>query len=910
MSVQTGRRIRRRLAALLFSIPLAAACNDDPTPPAPLVVGSMSAVSRTTFEGPAGEALGEAVVVQVTSTTGEAMPGQAVTFTTEGGGEAIPSGAITDAAGRAATSWILGTVAGANTLTARVEGAAPVTFSATGRAGAASQMVYAAAGEPQTAVAGTAVATRPAARVTDRHGNPIGGQTVTFAVTGGGGTITGPNAVATDGQGIATIGGWTLGSALGTNTLTALHPSTPPLVFIASGVTGPPASVTAQAGMNQTVTVMGAVPVPPQVLVRDAQGNPVQGADVTFAVATGGGTVSGAAQTTNVQGIATVGTWILGPTVGQQTLSATVGNLQPVFFAATAGAGSPASMTRLESPAQTADVNTAVAVRPAVIVRDAWDNPVRGANVTFTVTSGGGTATGVQQVTDSLGVARVGSWTTGSVEGVNTLAASAPGLGFVTFTTTTVNPALQRARQMLQNLRMINYSPVDAGWEDMWLMWQPGQLAQDFARIRDLGFNTVRLSVSVRAFGFPGLYPTLQPRLEQAIAIAHNAGLRVQLTLFEGLRDLQYIQFGRDWASAVLAPYRNDPRIAYIDVSPGVEPGNVQTRDWLRAIVPHVKSLAGDIPVTASFRTTYGTAAQIQALRTAGVGVDFFDIHYYGWADMAMHHLRAAQNAAGTTPIYVSRAGWPTGIDLEGEYLLPGVAGSEEAREAIQDQYYRILYRTTRTLNMPNPAPWMFADVSIEGVPETLPGDREFERTMGILREDYSLKPAAVTIRAINNGAEISTSFNSSFEFADAFGVPTVWRTDGPALFMRDDTTSTHGSASGRLSWSGFTSEPTVPAIYTTPITLPVPGSTYQLSAKVRGENIHSDVRIMLEWLSVEDFVIATSSHLQQFVASTEWTLASVTGTMPASAASVRIRFELPQNFGGTLWVDDVRFQQ
>jgi adhesin/invasin len=80
---------------------------------------------------------------------------------------------------------------------------------------------------------------------------------------------------------------------------------------------------------------------------------------------------------------------------------------------------------------------TNVTIQPTVRVTDASGNPVVGAAVTFAVTSGGGMAAGLNQVTDALGLAAVGSWTLGS-GAPNTLTATVTGTGItgnpVTFT--------------------------------------------------------------------------------------------------------------------------------------------------------------------------------------------------------------------------------------------------------------------------------------------------------------------------------------------------------------------------------------------------------------------------------------------------------------------------------------------
>jgi len=80
---------------------------------------------------------------------------------------------------------------------------------------------------------GATVTDRPSVIVRDQSESPLGGVTVTFAVTSGGGSLTGASAV-TDASGIATVGSWTLGSAIGSNTLTASTGSLPPVTFTAT----------------------------------------------------------------------------------------------------------------------------------------------------------------------------------------------------------------------------------------------------------------------------------------------------------------------------------------------------------------------------------------------------------------------------------------------------------------------------------------------------------------------------------------------------------------------------------------------------------------------------------------------------------------------------------------------------
>ena len=286
-----------------------------------------------------GSAVAIAPSVKVTDGNGNPVAGVAVTFAiASGGGSITGANATTDASGIAQVgSWTLGTAAGPNTLTATSAGltGSPVTFTATGVTGAAGNLTIV-SGDGQSAVAGSDVAVAPSVKVTDANGNAVAGATVTFTVATGGGSVTGGTAT-TNGNGIATVGSWRLGTAAGTNTLTAASGALPPVTFTATGTVGAAALIAINAGNNQSATAGTVVAIPPSAKVTDSNGNVVAGAAVTFAVASGGGSITGASTTTNGNGVATVGSWTLGSSAGPNTLTAALSGVagQSVTFSAT-----------------------------------------------------------------------------------------------------------------------------------------------------------------------------------------------------------------------------------------------------------------------------------------------------------------------------------------------------------------------------------------------------------------------------------------------------------------------------------------------------------------------------------------------------------------------------------------------
>jgi len=308
--------------------------------------------------------------VQVVDASNSPMAGLTVTFavTLGGGGLSHPSGP-TNGSGVTTIEWTLGATPGqAQQVQASLTGlgVAPVTFVATATAGPPASVVKLGV-DGQTAATNNPVSTPPAVQVLDSYGNHVPGIVVTFVASAGGGTVSG-GAPHTDADGVATVGRWTLGPAAGENTLTATVAgsgiSGNPVSFTATAVQpGAPASMAAGPGDGQTGLAGFALNVAPAVVVRDAASFPVPNVAVTFAVASGGGSVTGANATTGSDGVATVGGWTV--QLGMNTLTATAtgsgitGN--PVTLAATG-----------VNPSYHIDVRYLTAVTPAQ--REAFDN--------------------------------------------------------------------------------------------------------------------------------------------------------------------------------------------------------------------------------------------------------------------------------------------------------------------------------------------------------------------------------------------------------------------------------------------------------------------------------------------------------------------------------------------------------
>src|SRR5512144_1232834 len=171
------------------------------------------------------------------------------------------------------------------------------------------------------------------------------------------------------------------------------------------GSSGPntnPTQIVASAGENQVGAAGQQLGAALEVTVKDGSGSPVANVSVSWAVASGGGSVTPASNTTGADGKATA-TRTLGPGAGAQTATATVSGVTPATFhhiAQIQGATQIAAnvvLTRSDSVLST--------VPFSVVVRDQNSQAVAGVVGTWSLTGGTGPLTQSAATTDINGIA-------------------------------------------------------------------------------------------------------------------------------------------------------------------------------------------------------------------------------------------------------------------------------------------------------------------------------------------------------------------------------------------------------------------------------------------------------------------------------------------------------------------------
>ncbi len=301
------------------------------------------------------------------------------------------------------------------------------------------------------------------ALVADQYGNPVSGQGVLFAVTGGGGSVSNAGAATTIASGIASIN-WTLGSAFGGQTMTATLNPNPNTVASATFTASVqlPAGTTVVAGTPSTASGTAGGTSTNVCAVVNVNSAAVAGVPVTFTVP-GGNTsifIGSNPVTTSGSPAQACTTVTLTHTAGTFNVTASVATINNGTASGaipmTVNAG-PLTQLQIISGNNQAALTSSPVPNPLVAqASDQYGNGISGVSITFSAPIGsgeiinGGTACGASSqsvrraatltcgptvTTGSNGQASV-TLTLGSTIGANTVTATATGATSVTFTAT------------------------------------------------------------------------------------------------------------------------------------------------------------------------------------------------------------------------------------------------------------------------------------------------------------------------------------------------------------------------------------------------------------------------------------------------------------------------------------------
>jgi adhesin/invasin len=283
---------------------------------------------------------------------------------------------------------------------------------------------------------------------------PASGPSGTFSASGANAVLVG-----TDASGTARASLLTANTLPGGYLVTASSPFGSVTFSLVNTASGVPATVVSLAPQSQSATVVTRYPAPLQVRVLDADGNPVQGANVTFGLGSAsptggnsGGEAAGAtfdggsnqaAELTNNDGIAASPRFVAGTVAGRFTGTATVAGIsEPVSFDLSNLPARPPHASPVGKWPQSAKVDSSYPRPLEVRVLGAAGQPSQGITVTFVLASNSqgspaangagasfpGGPTQATTVTNAHGIASSPRFTANTAAGAFTATASVTGV--------------------------------------------------------------------------------------------------------------------------------------------------------------------------------------------------------------------------------------------------------------------------------------------------------------------------------------------------------------------------------------------------------------------------------------------------------------------------------------------------
>ena len=398
---------RTALPALLLLL-LIAGCGQDLVLPRQGNPALVAVVAGQAQQGVVGDAVQDSLIIKVTDFEGRPVAGQPIGTNLKNGGQIEAAAPRTDDNGRLAFHWVLGTQAGTQTVEIGVGDSTgishPAVFTATAVPDAANGLQRA-GGNGQVAEAGQLLPAMLAVTVTDQYGNGVSGIKVIWNPGAGG---VDPTSSSSDATGRAETA-WTLGSGAGQQSLVAKLDPAPAVTigFTATATPGAPPILKVTRQPSDTARQSLPFPRQPVIQLADPDGSPraVSGVQVTAAVQSGGGTLSGQTTVrTDASGQAAfTDLTLLGPTGDYVLLFAA-----PNYLTVSSNdirlvqQGASGSLSSISGNPLTITAGTGSSVI-TVTIRDSLGLPLAGLTVSLTASGSGNTVTQPTQVTDANG---------------------------------------------------------------------------------------------------------------------------------------------------------------------------------------------------------------------------------------------------------------------------------------------------------------------------------------------------------------------------------------------------------------------------------------------------------------------------------------------------------------------------
>lgn len=226
----------------------------------------------------------------------------------------------------------------------------------------------------------------------------------------------------------------------------------------------------------------------------------------------------------------------------------------------------------------------------------------------------------------------------------------------------------------IPKLAGINYYPADTPWTLFWPNLDADTLDADFARVVEMGGNSVRIFLQRDAFTGGDMLKENLPKLQLLLEAAKDHGLWVVPTLFDMRGGYQTTYWAEDHHSLqrILPVFSEAQNVAFVDLKnePDLDfadHGQGQVEAWARSMLAASRRIAPDLAFTIGW--SKADAAELLADQLEVIS-------YHAYADVAgsQERLDRVLAKAGNKPVHV------TEIGSSSFEVMAGVPGSPDGQ--------------------------------------------------------------------------------------------------------------------------------------------------------------------------------------------------------------------------------------
>ncbi|MEM7330719.1 MAG: cellulase family glycosylhydrolase [Chloroflexota bacterium] len=300
-------------------------------------------------------------------------------------------------------------------------------------------------------------------------------------------------------------------------------------------------------------------------------------------------------------------------------------------------------------------------------------------------------------------------------------------------------------------IRGINYYPQDQPWELFWAHYDSETVDSDFALIKELGLNSVRIFIpnewpappqdevggghgAAEEIEEEEIQQYMLDNLEDLLGHAEKHDLKVIVTLFDFRTDYQILVWpdADKQLSELIPHFADNPTILAWDIKnepdfdrAGNSPEMVDT--WLGHITYRVRQHDPNHLVTIGW-------ASPESAHLLADTVDFVSFHYYDEAQSLPGKMTDLQNIVGEKPIVVTEFGLPT---LNSAFSPGGHTQNEQA------VYYANIRRSLASVDNAGYMAWTLYDFPVAS---KLAGGDASQKHLGVIDKNGRVKLAALML--------------------------------------------------------------------------------------------------------------------------------------------------------------------